>query len=55
MGAPLGRMEAAIAFERIFARMNNLRFAADKNDLHNHEAVIFRGPERLFIEFDPAT
>jgi len=32
MGAPLGRMEVMTAFEQIFARMANLRFAEDKND-----------------------
>jgi cytochrome P450 len=52
MGAPLGRMEAMIAFERIFARMDNLRFAEGKNDFANHHTVIFRGPQRLFLEFD---
>jgi cytochrome P450 len=54
MGAPLGRMEAVVAFEQVFARMKNLRFAPDRNDFRNHEAVIFRGPERMFIEFDRA-
>jgi cytochrome P450 len=52
MGAPLARMEATVAFEQIFARMTNLRFAEGKNDFQNHHAVIFRGPERLYIEFD---
>lgn len=51
MGAPLGRMEAQIAFERIFARMTNLRFA-EGNDFRNQDAVIFRGPDALHIEFD---
>ena len=52
MGAPLARMEAMVAFERIFARMDNLRFAPGKNDFKNHWAVIFRGPQKLHIEFD---
>jgi cytochrome P450 len=52
MGAPLGRMECVTAFERIFARMANLRFAEGRNDFRNHEAVIFRGPQQLYIEFD---
>jgi cytochrome P450 len=52
MGAPLGRMEAMIAFDRIFARLDNLRFAAAKNDFANHHTVIFRGPQRLYLEFD---
>lgn len=54
MGAPLGRMESEVAFERIFARVTNLRFAEGKNDFANHHAVIFRGPRRLHIEFDRA-
>jgi cytochrome P450 len=54
LGAPLGRMEAVTAFERIFARMDNLRFAPGKNDFRNQEAVIFRGPDHLYIEFDKA-
>jgi cytochrome P450 len=54
MGAPLGRMEAVTAFEQIFARLANLRFAPGKNDFRNQEAVIFRGPGHLFIEFDRA-
>jgi cytochrome P450 len=55
LGAPLGRMEAAIAFERIFARMTGLRFAEGKKEVRNQEAVIFRGPERLLIEFERAS
>ena len=54
MGAPLARMEVVVAFERIFARMENLRFAPGKNDFANHWAVIFRGPQKLHIEFDKA-
>ena len=53
LGAPLGRMEAVIAFERIFARTRNLRFGPG-NDFRNQEAVIFRGPDHLYIEFDRA-
>ncbi len=54
MGAPLARLESMVAFERIFTRMTNIRFAEGKNDFANHHAVIFRGPQRLFIEFDRA-
>jgi cytochrome P450 len=53
-GAPLGRLEALIAFEHIFARMKNIRFAAGKNDFANLDTVLFRGPQRLYIEFDKA-
>ena len=54
LGAPLGRMEAVTAFEAIFARLTNLRFAEGRNDFRNQEAVIFRGPDHLHIEFDAA-
>jgi cytochrome P450 len=52
MGAPLGRMEAMVAFDRLFGRLENIRFAEGKNDFANHHTVIFRGPQRLFVEFD---
>jgi hypothetical protein len=45
-------MEAVVAFEQIFARMPNLRFAEAGNTFANDHTVIFRGPERLLIEFD---
>ena len=54
MGAPLARLESMAAFERIFTRLTNIRFAEGKNDFANHHAVIFRGPQQLFIEFDRA-
>src|SRR5262249_13717852 len=54
MGAPLGRIEAAIAFHRIFAWTRILRASADRNDFANHRSILFRGPRRLFVEFDPA-
>lgn len=54
LGAPLGRLEVRIAYEHIFARLKNLRFAPDRNDFANQDAVIFRGPERLHIQFDRA-
>ncbi len=52
IGAPLARLEAMIAFERIFARMGNLRFAEGKNDFANQWTPIFRGLHELHIEFD---
>ena len=52
LGAPLGRMEAVTAFERVFARLENLRFAEGRNDFANQDAVIFRGPQRLYVEFE---
>jgi cytochrome P450 len=52
LGAPLGRMEARVAFEQIFARMANIRFGPSGDEAHNLESVMFRGPERLEVEFD---
>ena len=53
LGAPLARLEALTAFEQIFARMQNLRFAPAAGEPDNRPAVIFRGPAALEIEFDP--
>ncbi len=52
LGAPLARLEAMITFEQLVASTKNLRFAAAGNDFANHYTVFFRGPERLFLEFD---
>ena len=52
IGAPLARLEAVVAFEQLFARLANLRFAPGKNDFANHWTPIFRGPRELHIEFD---
>jgi len=46
-----GGIRGADAFERIFAQMTNLSFA-EGNDFHDKEAVIFRGSDKLLIEFD---
>ena len=53
MGAPLARLEATVAFERLFGRLANLRAADGKNDFANDWTAIFRGPRELHIEFDP--
>ena len=52
IGAPLARLEATVAYERIFARMHNLRLAASHDDPANDWTPIFRGPSELHIEFD---
>ncbi len=51
IGAPLARLEATVAYERIFARMGNLRFAAGHDDPANDWTPIFRGPSEVHIEF----
>ncbi len=53
MGAPLARLEAAIAFERLLVRLPDLRAAPGRNDYANDPTVIFRGPERVFLQFTP--
>jgi cytochrome P450 len=53
LGAPLGRLEATIAFERIFARVTDLRFA-DGFAPENLRSVLFRGPAELPIRFAQA-
>ncbi len=55
MGAPLARLEVAIAFERMLARLEELRPAPGRNDYANDPTITFRGPEHVFVEFMPAT
>ncbi len=55
IGAPLARLEALVAYERIFARMHNLRFADGHDDPANDWTPIFRGPSEVHIEFDPVS
>jgi cytochrome P450 len=51
IGAPLARLEVNIAFERIFARLGDIRLTAD-NDLTHFESSSFRGLNNLRIEFE---
>ncbi len=53
LGAPLSRLEGRIAFERLFARLTNLRLARG-NDVVARESFNFRGPSTLQLEFDRA-
>lgn len=55
LGARLGRLEVFLGLRRFFDRTHNLRFAPGKNDFAALTAVTFRGPQSLYIEFDPAT
>ena len=55
MGAPLARLEAGIVFERMLARLDDLRPASGRNDYANDPTVTFRGPEHVFVEFTPET
>jgi len=53
LGAPLARLEGRIAFERLLSRLTNIRLA-DDNDLTHITSAIFRGLNRLVLEFDRA-
>jgi cytochrome P450 len=50
LGAPLARLEARVAFEQLLARLPGLRASAD-NDFAFRETPLFRGPQRLNLEF----
>jgi len=51
LGAPLARAEGRIAFERLFARLPNLRLASG-NDFAPRDSFNFRGLQALHLEFD---
>ncbi len=53
IGAALARLEARIAFEILFARLKNIRFAPG-NDFAHTPSFILRGLKALHLEFDPA-
>lgn len=53
IGAPLARLEVRIAFERLFARLGDIRLAAG-NDFTHFESSSFRGLNHLQIEFEPS-
>ncbi len=53
IGAPLGRLEAQVAFERLFARLANIRLAPGTTPTHLVSPT-FRGLANLQLEFDRA-
>jgi cytochrome P450 len=54
LGAPLARMEARVAFDRLLDRLPGLRLAAGAA-VEYLEAPLFRGPKALHVEFGPAS
>jgi cytochrome P450 len=54
LGAPLARLEGQIAFERLLARLDNIRIVPEKSDLRHIESTRFRAPRRIHIAFDRA-
>jgi cytochrome P450 len=52
LGAPLARLEAQIAFPRIFARLEGLELAA--NTFEWMDSLILRGVKKLAVRFRPA-
>jgi cytochrome P450 len=54
MGAPLARLEGQLAFEELFARLDNLRFADEDDEIRHLEVASFRSPTSLRVAFEPA-
>ena len=50
LGAPLARLEGRIAFERLFARVGEIRRPVDSRPVENLESTLFRGPRELQVE-----
>ena len=51
LGAPFARLEAEIAFERLFARIDNIQFAPGEG-YSRLDSLAFRGVERLPLTFN---
>jgi cytochrome P450 len=51
-GGPLARMELNIGFERLLARLPNLRLTPGRNDFRHHPGFVLRGLKELWLSFD---
>ena len=54
LGAPLARLEARIALRTLFERLDGLRLSSPGDELAWRAGVLFRGLERLPIQWDRA-
>jgi cytochrome P450 len=54
IGAPLARLEAQIAFDSLFDRLTDLRYAASQPPLSHIESLTFRGPQNVRVAFERA-
>ncbi|MGE4425576.1 MAG: cytochrome P450 [Solirubrobacteraceae bacterium] len=54
VGAPLARLEGELAFNSLFDRMSDIRFAPGKNEFEWKPSMFTRGLKELHIEFDRA-
>jgi cytochrome P450 len=52
LGAPLARVEGRVAFEQLFTRLRNIRFAPGRNDFRHGPSHVIRGFRELWLEFD---
>lgn len=52
-GAALSRLEQTMAFERLLARLPNLRLTPGKNDFTHHPGFVLRALKNLHLSFDP--
>jgi cytochrome P450 len=52
VGALLARKEMAIAYQRLFARLANIRLAPDHKPLRYFESILHRGFEQLHLNFE---
>lgn len=51
LGASLARMEARVAFEQLFTRLKEIRFAPGKNDFRHGPSHVIRGFRELWLDF----
>ncbi|MEC7765119.1 MAG: cytochrome P450 [Pseudomonadota bacterium] len=53
LGAPLAKLEATVALQRLFERLKNIRLS-DRNDYRHTDSPAFRGLQSLWLDFDAA-